>query len=235
MPIENDVVAERVYGLIKSRITSGETLPGEHLHVGDLADQLNASTTPVREALVRLTAERLTSFVPKRGFFTKVPSEIETRALYELNLTLLTYALKVAKRRPPLPKSEKHNAATVLQARDELKAAPLARLSGDIFLHLAAQSGNSEIIHIVQNVNDRLFYIRCLECELVDGTIDELSRLQRLHMVGEFGELTKAVATYHRRRRHLLPALIKECFSRAYGSLSTVYSEGGVHLRSAAR
>ena len=53
---------------IREMILSGELLPGEKLLQVDLAERLNVSRVPVREALSRLHAEGLLTYKPNTGF-----------------------------------------------------------------------------------------------------------------------------------------------------------------------
>jgi len=50
---------DRVYAAIRKRLRDGLYRPGERLEPALLSDELNASVTPVRDALHRLTGERL--------------------------------------------------------------------------------------------------------------------------------------------------------------------------------
>ena len=65
----SDHAVEGIYDRIKSLLLAHTLAPGQLLQIGTLAEELGVSTTPVREALTRLAAERLIVFAPKRGFF----------------------------------------------------------------------------------------------------------------------------------------------------------------------
>ncbi|MFK4762195.1 GntR family transcriptional regulator [Microbacterium sp. ZW T5_45] len=60
-------VAEQVTSELRSAIHSGELAPGERLVERTLAARLGVSHIPVREALTRLTEERLVTREPRRG------------------------------------------------------------------------------------------------------------------------------------------------------------------------
>lgn len=59
--------AETAYEWVRNRILSGEFSPGTHLKEEGIADELNISRTPVREALRRLGNEHFVKFIPNRG------------------------------------------------------------------------------------------------------------------------------------------------------------------------
>ena len=65
--IEHQTLNERAYIAIKRGLVSGIFVPGQALRIRKLADQYGISTTPVREALQRLVAERLLVMRPNRS------------------------------------------------------------------------------------------------------------------------------------------------------------------------
>src|SRR5262249_34210043 len=82
-----------VYDRLKARILTCERLSDGTLHVKPLTDELGVSTTPVREALTRLAAERLLVASRHRGFFVRVPTGQDLRDLYAANAAVLGAAL----------------------------------------------------------------------------------------------------------------------------------------------
>ncbi len=68
--VENDVNlsrVEKVYRTIRKNILSNQYPPGHQVLEPELAKQLGVSRTPVREALIRLEAEKLIELIPRRG------------------------------------------------------------------------------------------------------------------------------------------------------------------------
>ncbi len=66
---EKATTATRVYGEVKRDILKGVLKPGEKLQIDAVAGRYGAGTNPVREALNRLSAERLVDREDQRGFF----------------------------------------------------------------------------------------------------------------------------------------------------------------------
>lgn len=83
---------ERAYRQIRSRILNGELAQGSHLKERQLADECGISRTPVRDALRRLSSERLVEFVPNRGVFVATWSQEEQRSLFDIGALLEGYA-----------------------------------------------------------------------------------------------------------------------------------------------
>jgi len=65
--------ADILYERFKQRIIDREWLPGAPLNIDRLARDYEVSITPVREALARLSAERLVTAAPHRGYTVALP------------------------------------------------------------------------------------------------------------------------------------------------------------------
>ena len=89
---DNDQEEPPVCDRIREMLETQVFLPGDRLHVPDLADRLRLSATPVREALSRLCAEGLLEKVPHRGFFVRWLDQEDVSNLYEMKHMLLSYA-----------------------------------------------------------------------------------------------------------------------------------------------
>jgi DNA-binding GntR family transcriptional regulator len=76
--VERSLLRDDVYRRLRDAIVDGTFLPGEQLRDGDLAAWLGVSRTPVREALLRLSASGLVIAIPGRS--TTV-SEVDARAV----------------------------------------------------------------------------------------------------------------------------------------------------------
>lgn len=84
-----------VYAALKEQITGGQLRPGVKLIHQDLAERLEVSRTPVREALERLYQEGFVTRLPRRGFYVAEIDEEEAAELYGLREALETYALRL--------------------------------------------------------------------------------------------------------------------------------------------
>ena len=60
-------LADRVYAALLEALVTPRFRPGQRLDVSELARTFGVSETPVKQALVRLSAERLVEFVPGKG------------------------------------------------------------------------------------------------------------------------------------------------------------------------
>lgn len=65
---ERKSIADEIADTLRRLIITGQLTPDDVLNQSQLASQLNASTTPVREALLRLSAEGFIKARPNRAF-----------------------------------------------------------------------------------------------------------------------------------------------------------------------
>ena len=88
--------ADDIALVIEEAIVSGELAPGTVLRQEQLSEQFNVSRTPVREALRRLAALGLVSFVPNRGVRVRTISHEELHEAFMVRAELEGLATQVA-------------------------------------------------------------------------------------------------------------------------------------------
>src|SRR5688500_211835 len=112
---------ERVYAAIKRQLREGAFRPGDRLEPAALAEQHYSSAPPVRDALQRLTGERLVEAPRHEGFRAPLLSETTLRHLYAWHLDLLLLA--TARRHwRPLALGEREDASGAGGALDRQNA-----------------------------------------------------------------------------------------------------------------
>ncbi|MGD1961305.1 MAG: GntR family transcriptional regulator [Fulvivirga sp.] len=79
--------------LLKHMLT-GKYQPGERLSLPELANELEVSVTPIREALTQLSETGIVNYIANRGFFLSELSAGEAQEIYELMAQLESSALK---------------------------------------------------------------------------------------------------------------------------------------------
>jgi DNA-binding GntR family transcriptional regulator len=86
----------RAYHALSNGIVGGRIEPGTQLRPDTIAEQLEISTTPVREALYRLEGDGLLVKLPYQGWFVREFTEPEVRELYEMRAALECFSVKLA-------------------------------------------------------------------------------------------------------------------------------------------
>jgi DNA-binding GntR family transcriptional regulator len=212
---EDHMTEGAVYERIKNWLLAQTLVPGQLLQIGVLADELGVSTTPVREALTRLAAERMIMSVPKRGFFARTPSEDDILGLYSVNQTILDAAISRWPRKAE--EGDKSAADTPVQISvQERTAEQLARQSGELFLQIATRSGVGEFVEIIRNMNDRLHHARVLECEIIENVFVEIGNIAELAAAHDREQLRQALKAYHEERLRLVAPISKELLLRPF-------------------
>jgi DNA-binding GntR family transcriptional regulator len=98
-PLEAPNLRDRIELRIRNAILSGAFGPGERLVESAIADHLNVSRGPVREALSALNREGIVIHVARKGFFVIDFTDKDLEEIYSLRLLLEREALRRATER----------------------------------------------------------------------------------------------------------------------------------------
>ena len=199
-----------VYERVKARIIANDLPAGKRILIEPLADQLFVSSTPVREALIRLSAENVVQGVPKSGFFVKEISETEIKDLYTLQHLLLDWSVKAIRTddgRPGMLKPP--NLCAGLSNDRDVPPHDAINLTNNLFIHLGRQTGNTDAIRIIENINDRTHYMRDRDFAFFNDTINAALRLCDLYHARKFDALSIELKTYFHDKSERLPDLIR--------------------------
>jgi DNA-binding GntR family transcriptional regulator len=154
---------DRAYAEIRRRILENELKPGIQMLETEVADMLEMSRTPVREALIRLADEGLVEVRPRHGMRVKPVSPEDMREIYDVLTSLeATAACLTAKRGLSDEELASFDAAVAeMEAaleRGDLKAWAVA----DQMFHdlLVISSGNRRLNDIVATIRDQAHRVR---------------------------------------------------------------------------
>lgn len=81
-------LADLAYENLSSALLSGALLPGQRLVMDTVAEQLQISRTPVRDALRRLESEGTIRETGRRGFVVREFTEADARDLYDARIAI---------------------------------------------------------------------------------------------------------------------------------------------------
>src|ERR1700739_3316450 len=87
-PLQRDSMAERVKQVLLQRIMSGELLPGARLVELRIAEELNTSQGPVREAICELEGLELVVTEPYKGSYVREVTPVDIREAYMVRASL---------------------------------------------------------------------------------------------------------------------------------------------------
>jgi len=191
---------ERVYAAIRDQLRKGAFRPGERLEPAAFADQLNASVTPIRDALHRLTGERLVDAPRHEGFRVPLVTETMLRHLYAWHLDLLLLAT-----------ARRHwGPVSVDDDQDARGLAPSSTLDRQnaLFLRLAEAGGNPEHLIALRMLIERMEPYQRFEDKMLEAVQAETEAIASAISAGDRSALRKSLIAYHRRRARLVPELI---------------------------
>ncbi|MFS2108754.1 GntR family transcriptional regulator [Sphingomonas sp. Sphisp140] len=180
---------ERVYRELKRMLVEGELPLGTPIEPAIIGKQIASSITPIRDALHRLTGERLVEAPNHNGFRVPLPTEAGLRDLYSWNGLVLELVAKRAE-------MSQHQKAVVSPRTD----ADIATSTATLFLEIAHSAGSSELTGVVSSLNDRLAIFRAAENSTLRSTAEEFLGLLQIIASGDRRALTGALKRYHRRR-----------------------------------
>ena len=203
------VTFERVYHALKEQLGSGRFAAGEHLEPAALSRDLNASITPVRDALHRLAGEGLVETPRSDGFRTPQVTEVGLRHLYRWNGALLELAARARK-----SATAPAHARLAPDAEGSDAAGPVERTES-LFLKVAARAGNPEHLAAVARLNDRLRPIRQAELALLDEPQAELGTIAAQLADPLQLALRRSLAAYHRRRERVVGEIVAALVARS--------------------
>lgn len=65
--LEFSSLSDQVYSYLRKQLNQGDLIPGSTIHIGDIAQQLGISKTPLRDALIHLEHEGFVEILPRKG------------------------------------------------------------------------------------------------------------------------------------------------------------------------
>lgn len=92
-------LSQQAHENIKQKIVSLEMSPGSIIDEVYLQEELGLGRTPIREALKRLSLEKLVVIAPRRGMFVSEISIRDLQQLFEMRLPLESLAARLAAER----------------------------------------------------------------------------------------------------------------------------------------
>lgn len=156
-----------VHKRLKEMVIVYRIKPGERVNEGELAEELDVSRTPLREALHRLVAENMLTLVPNRGFYGRQLERQEVFDLYELRGAIELASVNLALQRATHEDIVLTRDAwiDVMQHTAAMSTYQLLEADEQFHLSIARLSGNQEIAKSLQAVNARIHYFRWSDLE----------------------------------------------------------------------
>jgi DNA-binding transcriptional MocR family regulator len=175
---------------LRERLREGVLQPGARVTAKDVAEALNLSATPVREALSRLAGEGLLEERRGDGFFVRGLPAVDIADLYRLSFSVLSLAQQVSRQ----PHRDLAGAAHLSEADDPVRA--IERL----FLAWVAESSSRVLMEAHRILALRIAPVRRLEERLLGDLRPEAEGLLALAEANGRGGRLDALWRFHDRR-----------------------------------
>ncbi|HSW08221.1 GntR family transcriptional regulator [Aquabacterium sp.] len=183
LPPEPATLADQAYARIKQMIFDFALMPGDRCSESELAQRLEVSRTPLRQALQRLEREGFLQVLPKIGWQV-APLDFDTfDELYDLRVLIECHAamhLAEAETRSTL--ATLADVWLVPAAERVADGAEVGRLDEQFHALLVQGSGNREMARVHREITERIRIIRRLDftkSARVEATYDEHARILR--------------------------------------------------------
>jgi DNA-binding GntR family transcriptional regulator len=170
------------YSSIKKAVLNGEIPPGQQLHVEELAEKMNISRTPIRDALIMLEHEGLISVASRVGFFVKGITKNELEELFELRELLESYAAQKAAGKLT-PKDLEKIGALLKEGGDAVDRGDLSGfLQTEIELHssIQAHAQNKHLLRMIESLKDLTYRERLLSVTSQENVTESLREHERI-------------------------------------------------------
>ncbi|MGJ8573257.1 MAG: GntR family transcriptional regulator [Hoeflea sp.] len=212
---------EALYSRLKEMTVNFGIRPGDRLNEVALARELDASRTPLREALNRLVAEQLIEFRPGKGFFCR---DLNARTIYDL------YELREAVECAAVRRScERATDAQIAHLKDQLYSTGLSYVGKTIrevtdndeafHIGVAELSGNAEFVHQLRQINERIRFIRWVDMAArVMGTKGEHKKIMQAIEARDADAAATLMRQHIVKRMDQIVAAVKEGYSSIYVS-----------------
>ena len=172
----------KVYEHLKDGIIKGVYGPGESLHEREVAEIVQVSRTPAREALRVLEHEGFVTNSTKRGAVVKKYSAGELDVIYRMLVRLESLAVEMA-----VPKMTKNDLARLVKINEQLKALASEQrysdyftLSFDFHFFFPRLTESSELLDIISMLRKRLFRVQYGHLTLVHNSAQYLKDHQEI-------------------------------------------------------
>jgi DNA-binding GntR family transcriptional regulator len=172
------VARNRVRDYLLKALVNGTVHIGDRLSLAELANELNCSVTPVREALTQLEYSNVIQAVPNRGFIIPELSVKEATHLYQLIAALEATALQYSS-------FSNANLKYLQLMQKKFEACTLAanKVAADMLFHEALTSGygNPILQQTIRDVKIRIFFYE--QAFMVDDKLSDISTRQHRQII----------------------------------------------------
>lgn len=216
--IENTSV-KGIYTILHDMVISFQFPPGSKISETSVAESLGVSRTPVRQALQELVTQKLLVKRPSKGFFSRKIEKEEIFALYEIRECIEMKAVELAAKR-----ASDEELQGLYQLWNEGSKLPettpteiLHKRDRDFHMYIADISNNQQIVELLQNINDRIYFVRWIDMtDRAHKTQREHKEIARLLLERRGEEAARVMQQHINKRMEDIVSGIREAYARIF-------------------
>lgn len=190
-------MAERAYRTLRDRLITLDIRPGDPINDGQLATELGAGRTPVREAVKRLEIDHLVISYPRRGTFATIVDITELAEVSELRRVLEPMAArKAAVTATPELREELRALAREVSALEGERPDKYELMRYDLSVHrlIYRAAGNRHLEETLVRLGNLATRIWCLVLDRVPSVAGHISEHVELLEAIADGDADRAAA-----------------------------------------
>lgn len=148
---------EQAVKILRAQIISGRLEPGSMHSIGTMAEQLNVSVTPIREALHDLAKEGLVEIKRNRGFVVRQPTDQELDDIVQIRTVLEASSVREITERSLIndykPLRELSQRTQAFAAAGDWEG--FVESDREFHLSILAALGNEKLLEIIGTLRDQ--------------------------------------------------------------------------------
>lgn len=185
MPLNKSTLSEQIYQILRSDILTQKIPLGEKLTLKSLQEQFEVSSTPIREALTRLTEDGLVEYYSNIGVNVIQPSESDLIELYQFMGDLDRLAILYSSRNPDYKKICEELEEALAQTRKIEEKGTLLPEDIPLWIHFSDRfhlifydyCGNSRLTHAAEKLRSQL----TIFSNLYEAKTESQKSINRMH------------------------------------------------------
>jgi DNA-binding GntR family transcriptional regulator len=159
--IQTNTMEEQVYRILLNDIRTLKLPPGSRVNENKIAEDLQISRSPVRDAIKRLKGDRVIVTIPNKGAFVRRLTSTEMDEMFDARLMMELYGLDNMS--APLGESEREVFTSILERSEAVCATrnmdEFMQLDFKLHRGIVALHRNDYIIGMYENLNWQLYTI----------------------------------------------------------------------------
>jgi len=211
--------ALEAYFRIRTALNRYHSPPGSFLNIRLVAERLKVSTTPVREALIRLANEEVVGFIRGRGYHTLFLNSDELAVDHEFAMVMMKYAMEargsgVLETLATGPGGLLHDGPMI----EELQATKITALVEGLYRTIAELSGNGRVVRNMAAFCARTGPVRqygLMSNSAIREAVWSLDELAAALRNGQRGHAVRIAQRHTRLIIGALPGLVRDLNNRA--------------------